>query len=77
MTGWEIVPMTGFRISHPYIARAPNCPKERHPTRDCGCKVFRTTAEAATYITTQKEATLADITVDDGSQPRDPSLSSD
>ena len=46
---WEVVRMTGFRISHPFIVRDPACPKERHPTRDCGCKVFRTEREARTY----------------------------
>ena len=53
--GWEIVGMTGFRISHPFMARDPRCPKERHPTRDCRCHVFKTTAEASRYITEQIE----------------------
>jgi hypothetical protein len=55
MPGWEIVTMTGFRISHPYLARDPKCPKDRHPTRDCGCKVFKTTAEATRYIASKEE----------------------
>lgn len=46
---WDIARMDGFRISHPFIVRNPTCPKERHPTRDCGCRVFRTMREAETY----------------------------
>jgi hypothetical protein len=37
-------------ISHPWVAVDPQCPPDRHPTRWCGCKVFRTVAEAETYI---------------------------
>lgn len=50
MTNWEIVTMSGYRISHPYLARDPQCPKQRHPTRNCGCEVFKTVAEANKYI---------------------------
>lgn len=47
---WAVEKMTGFRISHPYAAHDPACPPGRHPTRDCGCRVFRTIAEAEAYI---------------------------
>jgi hypothetical protein len=47
---WQIVRMNGFRISHPFLARDPKCPQERHPTRDCGCRVFRTIRDADAYI---------------------------
>lgn len=36
-------------ISHPYIAQNPACPEGRHPTRECGCKVFRTVKQAEAY----------------------------
>lgn len=52
---WEIVAMQGFRINSPYLARDPKCPKERHPTRDCGCKVFKTQAAAVRYIASKEE----------------------
>ena len=50
MGEWEIVQMTGFRINSPYMARDPKCPKERHPTRNCGCRVFKTKKAAQEYI---------------------------
>jgi hypothetical protein len=47
---WQVVRMTGTQMRHPYLARDPKCPEQRHPTRECGCRVFRTTAEAEAYI---------------------------
>jgi len=55
MNGWEIITMEGFRINSPYMARDPQCPKERHPTRDCRCKVFKTHRDAAAYVAEQEE----------------------
>jgi len=42
-----------LNISHPWVAQAPGCPDGPHPTRDCGCKVFRTAADAHTYVDEQ------------------------
>ena len=53
---WQVVRMDGFRISHPFLARDPKCPEERHPTRDCGCQVFRTLDAADAYIAEQEAA---------------------
>lgn len=49
---WQIKPMSGGSgtISHPIIAVAPGCPDGRHPTRDCGCKVFRNLKQAEAYV---------------------------
>lgn len=49
---WRIETMRGGSgtMTHPVIAVAPGCPAERHPTRDCGCKVFRNRAQAQAYI---------------------------
>jgi hypothetical protein len=49
---WRIVRMTGGSrtINHPWIAVAPGCPTDRHPTRDCGCKVHETRDAAAAYV---------------------------
>lgn len=49
---WRIETMRGGSgtITHSVIAVAPGCPTERHPTRDCGCKVHRNRAAAETYI---------------------------
>lgn len=57
MSTWRIKPMSGGSgtISHSVIAIAPGCPDERHPTRDCECKVFRSAAQAEAYVA-QKEA---------------------
>lgn len=46
---WCIQRMTGFTIKHPFIVLDPACPPGRHPTRNCGCQVFRTMAEAEKY----------------------------
>ena len=54
---WIVKTMTGFRISHPYIAVDPACPDGRHPTRDCGCKVFKTRDEADAYVETKRKKT--------------------
>lgn len=37
--GWRVARMTGGSgtFSHPYMAVAPGCPTQRHPTRDCRC----------------------------------------
>lgn len=45
-----------MNISHPWIAQAPGCPTGPHPTRDCGCKVFRTEAEAQAYVDEHERA---------------------
>lgn len=50
MNRWRIARTKGFTMSHPVIVTAPGCPAERHPTRDCGCRVFRTEAAAKAYI---------------------------
>lgn len=55
---WRIVPMQGFRINSPYLARDPKCPETRHPTRHCGCKVFKTMKAAEAYIA-EKEGEAA------------------
>lgn len=54
---WRIETMRGGSrtISHPVIAIAPGCPTERHPTRDCACRVFRSREHAETYITQQED----------------------
>lgn len=46
---FKVERMSGFRISHPYIAIDPKCPPGRHPTRDCRCRVFKTEREAYAY----------------------------
>lgn len=48
-TRWKVERMTGYKISHPFIVLDPTCPPGRHPTRDCGCKVFKTEREANSY----------------------------
>lgn len=57
--GWRIVLMRHFRISHPFIAVAPGCANEPHPTRDCACKVFKTREDADTYVAEQEAVTNA------------------
>lgn len=54
---WRIVPIKGGSgtITHPVMAVTPGCPAERHPTRDCRCKPFRSKAQAQAYINTQNE----------------------
>lgn len=54
---WTIVAMQGFRINSPYLAHDPQCPTGRHPTRHCGCKVFKTMKDAEAYITEKEAAT--------------------
>lgn len=46
---WEVKTMKGTLMGHPFIVTNPSCPEGRHPTRDCGCKVFRYRKEAETY----------------------------
>jgi hypothetical protein len=59
-TTWRVERMSGFKISHPFIVVDPLCPPTRHPTRDCGCTVFRTLPKATEYAETKtKEATHA------------------
>lgn len=41
-------------INSPVLVRAPGCPEGRHPTRDCGCKVFKRTVDAERYIVEQQ-----------------------
>jgi len=52
---WRIRAMHGGSgtLTHPVIAVAPGCPDERHPTRGCRCKVFRSRALAETWIAEQ------------------------
>lgn len=47
---WTVQRVTGFTLTHPWAAHDPACPDGPHPTRDCGCRVFRTESEARTYI---------------------------
>lgn len=49
---WRIETMRGGSgtITHSLIAVAPGCPTERHPTRDCGCRAFRSRAQAQAYV---------------------------
>lgn len=59
-SGWQIRRVDKGRpfqrtISHGFVAVAPGCPNGRHPTRDCGCRVFKTDAEAAAYVTEQED----------------------
>lgn len=51
---WLVEPLPGFRVTCPYIAHDPNCPRGPHPTRDCRCRVFRTKAAAYRYINVTK-----------------------
>lgn len=50
---WECKVMTGYRINTPFIVVNPACPPGRHPTRDCGCKVFKTQKKAMEYVDEQ------------------------
>jgi hypothetical protein len=52
---WRIQSMRGGSrtFSHGVIAVTPGCPAVRHPTMWCKCKVFRSRAEAQTYIDAQ------------------------
>lgn len=50
VNGWRVKEMSGYRISHPFIAVAPGCPDDRHPTRDCGCAVFKTMEAAMDHV---------------------------
>lgn len=47
---WRIGRVRGYTMTHPVIVTAPGCPDIRHPTRDCLCKVFKTTEEARDYV---------------------------
>lgn len=53
---WVIRQMTGTLMWHSLIVANPACPEGRHPTRECGCKVFRTRAEAEKYAGEQATA---------------------
>lgn len=53
---WEVVQMDGWTSTHPVLARGPECPPARHPTRDCPCKVFRSTAQAEAYVAERQAA---------------------
>jgi hypothetical protein len=55
---WRIRSMHGGTgtLTHPVIAVAPGCPDDRHPTRACGCKVFRSRAQADAYVAEQGSA---------------------
>lgn len=54
MSAWRVVTMTGRAarntISHPVMAVSPTCEPVPHPTRECGCKPFRSTAQAQAYV---------------------------
>jgi len=52
---WEVKTMTGYRINSPYIVTDPACPEGRHPTRDCGCRVFKTKKAAQAYADQKME----------------------
>jgi len=39
----------GARGGRGFVVRAPGCPDESHPLSWCGCKMFRTYAEAVEY----------------------------
>lgn len=56
MAEWSIERVKGFTMSHPIVAHAPECPPGPHPTRDCRCRVFRTTADAQAYVDQQTAA---------------------
>jgi len=47
---WKVQRISGFTLSHPYAAHNPACPEGPHPTRSCGCRVFRSIEEAHAYI---------------------------
>lgn len=51
---WTVVRMTGTAMDHPWLARDPNCPEQRHPTRDCRCKSFKSPKEAWDYVAEQR-----------------------
>lgn len=55
-TGWRVVRMRGGSgtLTHPYMTVAPGCPTDRHPTRDCACKVHRSPEAARAHITEQQ-----------------------
>lgn len=54
---WEIKRMSGGSrtINTPFIVVNPKCPEGRHPTRDCGCKVFKTLEAAEAYRDEKEE----------------------
>lgn len=54
---WAVERVKGYAISHPYVAHDPACPPGPHPTRNCGCQVFRTRDQAAEYVTERQAAT--------------------
>lgn len=37
-----------------WLATSPGCPTDRHPTRWCDCRVFRTEAKARAYVFAQE-----------------------
>ena len=52
---WKVERMSGYRISHPFIVLDPGCPPGRHPTRNCGCEVFKKYDQAVAYKNRQEK----------------------
>lgn len=46
---WTVKQLPGFRINPAIVVTAPGCPDGPHPTRHCGCRVFRLRRAAQTY----------------------------
>lgn len=46
---WKVERMGSTYLRTPYIVTDPSCPKGRHPTRNCGCEVFKSKAKAEAY----------------------------
>jgi hypothetical protein len=46
-------PRPALGNANSWFVQAPGCPDGPHPTRNCGCRVFKTPAEAETYAATR------------------------
>jgi hypothetical protein len=42
-------PRPALGNTNSFIARAPGCPEGPHPTRHCGCRIFKNPADAEAY----------------------------
>lgn len=56
MSEWRIRNMTRGSgvLTRAVIAIALGCPDGPHPTRDCACQVFKTSAAADAYVAERK-----------------------
>lgn len=46
---WKVKRMKHTYARTPFIVVNPECPPGRHPTRDCGCRVFKSEKKADEY----------------------------